>query len=138
MGEGGGPELIIDLEAVSMASERMTWAAVTRDDETLLVSYTVWSGALLQAAGKWPEDPVMDEISGTWRVPSASATAFLHAIRDTPPRAFERTMGRAELSPWASATVMRSVLTSSAAEEARTRLIEFLERGAFNWRIVSV
>jgi hypothetical protein len=121
-----------------MVSERMTWAAVTRNDETLLVSYTVWSDALLQAAGIWPEDPIMDEISGTWRVPSASATTVLRAIQETPSKAFERTMGRADLSPSVSASVMRSVLSSSEAEEAKTRLIDFLERGAFNWRFVSV
>ena len=120
-----------------MKSERMTWAAVTRNDETLLVSYNVWSDALLQAAGNWVEDPVMDEVSGTWRVPSTSVPAFVRAIQEIPSTEFERTMGRAELSPWMSATVMRSALSTEAAEEAKTYLIQFIERGAFVWRFVS-
>jgi hypothetical protein len=136
VGESRDEGLTTDLAGASMKSERMTWAAVTRNDETLLVSYTIWSDALLQAAGNWPEDPVMDEITGTWRVPSASVTPFVRAIQAIPSSDFERTFSQGDVSPWVAPTVTAAI-SPGAAMEAKTGLIHFLERGAFVWRFVS-
>ena len=69
-----------------MESERMTWAELSRDDETLTIPYDGWLGVILKAAGHWPEDQLWTQPLASGEFPEGASTRS-SAQFAKPPRA---------------------------------------------------